>query len=266
MFRFVQRGKVCCLESEALKACGFLTHAFLTRWNGVSEGKFSSLNFSTREGDEEDRVARNWDILAGVFGIPPSQFFMIRQIHGDEVVVAHGTGDTSWAHPPVECDAVITSSRRVAIGIKTADCVPILLADRARQVIGAVHAGWKGTSLNIAAKSIRVMMERFSSRPQDILAAIGPAVGSCCYQVDAKVFSSSGGDEDWTSAFRSCAEDGRWMLDLALANRKQMLRAGLPPENISSLGMCTSCRTDLFFSHRAEKGGTGRQLNFIVLN
>jgi YfiH family protein len=266
MLRLAQKGKIHYLESAALRDCGFLTHAFLTRWNGASDGKFASLNFSSREGDGEDRVARNWELLGGAFGILPSQFFMIRQIHGDRVVVADGMGEPFSVHSPVECDAVITSSRHVAIGIKTADCVPILLADLARRVIGAVHAGWKGTSLNIVGKSVRVMTERFSSQPEDIMAAIGPAVGPCCYQVDAKVFSASEADEDWTSAFRRCMEDGRWMLDLALANRKQMLRTGLLPENISSLGVCTSCRRDLFFSHRAEKGGTGRQLNFIVLD
>lgn len=265
MFRFQEKGGVRYLESEALKACGFLTHAFLTRWSGASEGKFSSLNFSVREGDEEDRVACNWEIFAGAFRIPPSQFFMIRQIHGDRVLVVEDPMDKNPSSLPVQCDAVITASSHVAIGIKTADCVPILLADRVRRIIGAVHAGWRGTVLNIAAKSIRVMKERFSSRPEDILAVIGPAVGPCCYQVDEKVFSSLKGDRDWESAFQRCAEDGRWMLDLTLANRRQMLKMDLPPENISSVGICTSCRTDLFFSHRAEKGGTGRQLNFIVL-
>jgi YfiH family protein len=265
MFKFAQKGMVRYLESEALTACDFLTHAFLTRWDGVSEGTFSSLNFSIREGDEEDRVARNWEILGGAFQISPSQFFMISQIHGDKVFVADSLMDKGPLPLPVQCDAVITASKRVAIGIKTADCVPILLADRVRRVIGAVHAGWRGTSLNIAAKSIQVMTERFSSRPGDILAAIGPAVGPCCYQVDEKVFSSSKGERDWESSFQRCEEDGRWMLDLPLANRMQMLKMGLPPENISFMGICTSCRTDLFFSHRAEKGVTGRQLNFIVL-
>lgn len=265
MFKVTQRGKVHYLESEALKACGFLTHAFLTRWSGASEGRFSSLNFSIFEGDEEEHVARNWEILAETFRIPPSWFFMIRQVHGDGVFVADGPTDKNLSLLPVQCDAVLTASKRVAIGIKTADCVPILLADQAKRIIGAVHAGWRGTSLNIAAKTIEVMKERFASRSEDILAAIGPAVGPCCYQVDEKVFSSSKGDGNWESAFRRCAEDGRWMLDLPLANRMQLLQMGLPSENISCIDLCTSCRTDIFFSHRAEKGGTGRQLNFIVL-
>lgn len=264
MFSFEEKGRVRYLESEVLRACGFLSHAFLTRWSGASEGRFSSLNFSVREGDEEKKVASNWEIFAGAFNIPASRFFMIRQIHGDRIVVADGLKNEPPSFP-VQCDAVVTASRRVAIGIRTADCVPILLADRVRRIIGAVHAGWKGTSLNIAAKTIGVMRERFASRPEDILAAIGPAVGPCCYQVDEKVYSSSEGDKDWTSAFRPCAEEGRWMLDLPLANRLQMLKTGLLSENVFFAGLCTSCRTDLFFSHRAEKGGTGRQLNFIVL-
>jgi len=146
MFKFAQKGMVRYLESEALNACGFLTHAFLTRWNGASEGTFSSLNFSVREGDEEDRVARNWEILAGAFQISPSQFFMISQIHGDRIFVVDGLMDKDPSPLPLQCDAVLTASKRVVIGIKTADCVPILLADRVRQVIGAVHAGWRGTA------------------------------------------------------------------------------------------------------------------------
>lgn len=266
MFRFLEKKGVRYLEAEALRNCGFLTHAFLTRWYGASEGRFSSLNFSIREGDEEEKVARNWQICCEAFGVSPSQFFMIRQVHGDKVVVTDGRTDRSpLSSSPVQCDAVVTAEKRVVIGIRTADCVPILLVDRVRQVVGAVHAGWKGTSLHIAAKTIGVMKDRFSSRPEDILAAIGPAVGPCCYQVDERVISSSEGDRDWESAFQRCPEDGRWMLDLPLANRLQMMRMGLPLENISGTGMCTSCRTDLFFSHRAERGGTGRQLNFILI-
>jgi len=265
MFRFQEKKGICYLEANILRNCEFLSHAFLTRWGGASEGKFSSLNFSVREGDEEKNVTRNWEIFGGAFGISLSQFFMIRQVHGDRVVQADGLTQRSSLSSPVQCDAVVTSAESIAIGIRTADCVPILLADRVRRVIGAVHAGWKGTALNIAAKTVQVMKDQYSSRPEDIVAAIGPAIGPCCYQVDERVFSFSQGNGDWEPAFSRCPEEGRWMLDLPLANRLQMLRMGIPPENISSGGICTSCRKDIFFSHRAEKGGTGRQLNFIVL-
>ena len=190
MFHLSHRDQVSYLESATLKRYPFTTHAFLTRWTGASDGKFSSLNFSVREGDTEKNVARNWDILAATFEIPVSQFFMISQIHGDRVLIADDFVERSPSNDPIPCDAVLTTKRGLALGIKTADCVPILLVDPIRRIIGAVHAGWRGTSLNIAAKTLHSMKERFHSQPSDILAAVGPAIGSCCYQVDEPVYAS----------------------------------------------------------------------------
>ena len=265
MFRLLERGRVCYLESARLKENPFLTHAFLTRWSGVSTGKFSSLNLGLREGDKEERVARNWRLIADAFGLSVSQFFPIDQVHGDRIVVVEDLQDET---SPVRCDAVLTARRGVALAVKTADCVPLLLVDREKQVVGVVHAGWRGTALGIAAKAVKTLKERFDSKPADILAAIGPAVGACCYQVDGKVYDAfkklSAVRE---RAFRACQDvEGRWMLDLESANIIQLVEAGIPRENIFSAALCTSCRRDLFFSHRAEKEGTGRHLSFIVLN
>ena len=267
MFRLSNKGPVCYLESESLKSCSFLTHAFLTRQCGASEGAFASLNFSVSVGDTEKNVAHNWEILAAAFETPLSHFFMINQVHGDRVLIADDLGQRSSSDHPIPCDAVLTSKRGLAVGIKTADCIPILLVDRVARVIGAVHAGWRGTSLQISAKTIQMMKERFHSKPSDILAAAGPAIGSCCYQVDEQVYASFLKVDDLcATAFQECKETGKWMLDLALVNRMQLMQSGVPEENISSAGICTSCRTDFFFSHRAEKEGTGRQLSFIALN
>jgi len=265
MFRLLERGRVCYLESARLKENPFLTHAFLTRWNGVSTGKFASLNLGLREGDEEERVARNWRLIADAFGLSVSQFFPIDQVHGDRIVVVEDLQDET---SPVRCDAVLTARRGVALAVKTADCVPLLLVDREKQVVGVVHAGWRGTALGIAGKAVKALKERYSSKPGDTLAAIGPAVGVCCYQVDGKVFDAFKRSVSVRErAFRACQDvEGRWMLDLESANRIQLVEAGIPRENIFSAALCTSCRRDLFFSHRAEKGGTGRHLNFIVLN
>jgi len=265
MFRLLERGRVCYLESARLKENPFLTHAFLTRWSGVSTGKFSSLNLGLREGDKEERVARNWRLIADAFGLSVSQFFPIDQVHSDRIVVVEDLQDET---SPVRCDAVLTARRGVALAVKTADCVPLLLVDREKQVVGVVHAGWRGTALGIAAKAVKTLKERFDSKPADILAAIGPAVGACCYQVDGKVYDAfkklSAVRE---RAFRACQDvEGRWMLDLESANIIQLVEAGIPRENIFSAALCTSCRRDLFFSHRAEKEGTGRHLSFIVLN
>ena len=153
----------------------------------------------------------------------------------------------------------------MALCIKTADCVPVFLADPVRRVIGAVHAGWKGTALQIVEKAVREMVQRFGARPSDLFAAIGPAIGPCCYEVDAAVYQAMSHHASRTAFFHTGRQDGRWMLDLPLANRHQLLRCGLLPERIRTADHCTACHPDLFFSHRAQGGNTGRQLNFIMI-
>ena len=265
MFTFSRKGPIQYVESRALQGCGFVEHAFCTRWGGVSAGDFENLNFSFREGDPGEQVRKNWEILAGAFAVPARQFLVVNQVHGDRILAVDGDHPKPSENQVLEYDAIVTDRPGLAIGIKTADCVPILLADRAKRVIGAVHAGWKGTSLAIARQAVDTLVQRYASRPADIVAAIGPAIGPCCYQVDDIVFESmrdAGRGEDF---FSPCSEKGRWKLDLFSANRWQLEAAGLHAENISSSGICTACRGDYFFSHRREKGRTGRHLNFILI-
>jgi hypothetical protein len=261
MFKISQKGTVKYLESKALKKYDFIDHAFCTRWGGVSEGKFANLNFSLQEGDKKEMVSRNWEMLAFSFGLSTEQFFMAKQVHRNGILVINA--DTS-NHPP-DFDAIVSDRSGLAIGILTADCVPIFLVDRRKRAIGVVHAGWKGTSLQIAAKTVNIFVERFSSSTSDIIAVIGPAIGCCCYQVDDVVFDAMKWDKNRESFFSKCNKRGKWMLDLPLANRFQIQSAGVPSGNISPAGICTSCRGDIFFSHRRETGKTGRQLSFIIL-
>lgn len=270
-FRFSQKGSVCCLESTALAESDFLVHAFCTRREGVSGEGFSSLNFTTRTGDDPEWVKANWGLLSDAFQIPPGRFLVVNQVHGD-CILTIDSPDFEIPLPgsvPVEadlsCDAVLTNQPGLAIGVKTADCVPIFLVDRVRRVVGVVHAGWRGTALNIAGKAVGRFGERFSSRPEDILAVIGPAIGPCCYEVDDAVFRSLPSPSDEASFFRPSGRAGRWMLDLPAANRWHLEKMGVPPGNVSSAEICTSCREDLFYSHRRDGGRTGRHLNFLML-
>ncbi|MFB3924657.1 MAG: peptidoglycan editing factor PgeF [Syntrophales bacterium] len=266
MFTFAEKGPVKYLESNVLREkCGFLVHAFLTRGEGVSAGKFRSLNFSTLEGDTEKNVSRNWRILAAAFQMPPERFFTVRQVHGDRILILKEDVKRVPSRS-LQYDAIITPLRNLAIGIKTADCVPIFLVDPGRGLIGAVHAGWRGTLLNIAGKAVDCFFKEFSSRPSDLLAVIGPAIGQCCYEVDNAVRGPlSGAMHNPALFFRPGRTKEKWMLDLPGVNRYQLFRSGLLPENITSAGICTSCNREVFFSHRGEGGGTGRQLNFIML-
>ena len=265
MFNFSQKGTIRYLESKLLKECDFITHAFCTRWGGRSEGKFANLNFGLQGGDRKEMVSRNWEILASSFGLSTEQFFVANQVHRDRILVIDAGSSGVAGNQSSDFDAIISDRSNLAIGVLTADCVPIFLVDRKKRVIGVVHAGWKGTSLKIAAKTIDTFVRRFSSNIADIIAVVGPAIGHCCYQVDGVVFEAMKGDESRKYFLSKCDENGKWMLDLPLANRLQIQNAGVPLENISLAGICTSCHVDDFFSHRRETGKTGRQLSFIVL-
>jgi YfiH family protein len=266
MFQLLKKNSVEYLESSALSRCNFLLHAFCTRRGGVSDGNFASLNFSEREGDASDNVRQNWKVIAETFNLQLEQFFVVHQVHGDRILIVDHTNIALLNRQRHQVDAIVTDRPGLAIGIKTADCVPVFLADRARRIIGVVHAGWRGTALNIAAKTVTAFAETFSSRPADMLAVIGPAIGPCCYEVDEAVFNAVTGDGIWESAFIPCREEGKWMLDLPSANRRQLLQAGIPPASVFSSDICTSCRKDIFFSHRGDGGKTGRQINFMMLN
>lgn len=270
-FRFSRQGPVHYLESPALAECAFLVHAFCMRQGGISSGSFAGLNFSTRTGDDPERVRGNWEVLSEAFRIPPERFLVVHQVHGDEILAIDGprctvspSGSFS-AEADLSCDAMLTDRPGIAIGIKTADCVPIFLVDKVKQVIGAVHAGWRGTALNIAGKAVDRLRKEFSSQTGDILAAIGPSIGPCCYEVDETVFSSFPPSFRTSGCFQPGEKEGRWMFDLARANARQIEERGVPAENIVSAGICTSCSRDLFYSHRRDHGKTGRHLNFIML-
>jgi len=265
LFSFSRRGSLRYLECQVLGECAFITHAFCTRWGGVSSGRLADLNFGAHVGDTAENLQRNKGVLYKAFDMPEHTLTTVNQVHGDRLLVLDATTRSRAHSGYLAYDGIITASPGVPIGIMTADCVPLLLADRKRHVVGVIHAGWKGTALAIAASAVSVFMETFSSAPEDILAVIGPAIGPCCYEVDDLVFHYFDGTRGEKVFFTDGQKEGTWMLDLSFANRSQLQRAGIPRDNIFSADICTSCRHDTFFSHRGEAGDTGRQLSFIML-
>jgi YfiH family protein len=277
MLELVKRGNVEFLAAAAWGAYPFLTHAFCTRRGGVSEGAFASLNMSIKEGDNEANIRKNWDIVAVTFGIPIGKFFQVHQVHGDRILIIDDAEPQAFDHGDLKYDAIITNRAGLALCVKTADCVPILMVDAGKRIVAAVHAGWRGTALNISGKVLRLLSERFGTRPRDVQAAIGPAIGACCYEVDAAVYEALESHPARDSIFSPLSgtghevglgagrERGKWKLNLALANRHQLQELGVPPENILDADICTSCAKERFYSHRKEGGTTGRLLNFIML-
>jgi polyphenol oxidase len=263
MFGFIRCGDVEYLAAEPLSAPEGVTHAFCTRLGGVSTGPYAGLNLGCSVGDRAEDVVRNRRLVEEAFGIPDGKLILMRQVHGAQIRVL----DSHEPLPegPPECDGLITDRPGVALGVRTADCVPLLFVDPVRRVIGAAHAGWRGTALGIAARMVETLAGRFSCRREDLIAAIGPAIGPCCYQVDGPVFEAFSVFAGADRFLHPCREQGRWMLDPGLANRLQIGAAGVPPGNIHASGLCTSCRQDLFYSHRGGGGRAGRQISLVML-
>lgn len=265
MFGLDKKNSIAYLRSPQLAACDFLIHAFCTRVGGASQDDYKSLNMSFREGDEEFRVLANWDKLAMAFEIPMENFLVLNQVHGDNIFVIKPHGDYFTSREALNYDAIVTNRTNLAICIKTADCVPIFIVDRVKKVIAAVHAGWRGSALGITAKVVRLMQNQYGSQPPDLLAAIGPSIGKCCYEVDTAAADAFRSQTNADAFLLPGKRKDRWMLDLVEANRCQILDCGIPDANIEVSGLCTVCRQDAFFSHRGSGGITGRQINFMMI-
>jgi polyphenol oxidase len=248
--------------------------AFSLRGGGVSPRPFDSLNFSAEGGDLAENVEQNLRILAERLGIDPHRIVAPRQVHGDEVVIIDAAPD----HPP-EADAIITASPGIYPAVKTADCVPLLLIDPVRRISAAVHVGWRGAVLRIARKVLRIMSDKLSCDPEDLIAGLGPAIGSCCYEVDKKVLKplreniseaerfihvqvgpASLPANDLGKQPRVSTNSGKAFVDLPGVARFELISGGISEQKIHSVGLCASCRPDLFFSHRRDKGSTGRHI------
>ncbi|MEE8184509.1 MAG: peptidoglycan editing factor PgeF [Acidobacteriota bacterium] len=232
---------------------GLLTLPILRRVPGLRHGFTTRLSGTGRL--EGEALARR----IGLGRFPPVP---LTQVHGDQIVVVR---EKSPRSPQTEADAVATDLRRTLLLIRTADCVPILLVDPDHGAIAACHAGWRGISLGIARIGVETLVREFRSAPARILAGIGPAIGECCYQVGEEVRESfhSNGQEPAEGEFLE-DRDGRLRLNLRLAVVRQLRQAGVPGDRIQSLGLCTACHPDWFYSRRRDGAGPDRLHAFLA--
>jgi YfiH family protein len=235
---------------------------FTTRMGGVSPAPYNSLNLGAGGGDDPKLVARNRDLLAGSLGLDLSRIKTVNQVHGSSI---YEVGDPGSGRPLRGYDAMITSAKGVAIGVLTADCVPILMYDPGSSSVASVHAGWAGTVKGIAGRTVTRMGEVYGTKPSDLLVAIGPSIGPCCYEVDEKVIGPLKDAQSGWSEMAAPARKGRWMLDLWETNRRIMIDAGVRPENVTVMSLCTACNQDKFFSHRKSGGKAGRMMAIALL-
>ena len=227
-------------------------HGFSTREGGTSSGPFGSLNLGGQVGDEPDRVAANWALLERETGL---RFARVRQVHGARALRADAPSE-----PRVEADVVVSGAPGVAACVSVADCVPVLLADPETGAVAAVHAGWRGTIARAAAEGVRALAREAGAPASRLLAAVGPSIGPCCYEVSPDL-AARFRDELGPEAVREGAAP---RVDLWRANLAVLRSAGVPAERIAVIGRCTACEPDAFFSHRRDAGRTGRQVAFIA--
>jgi YfiH family protein len=235
-----------------------ICHGFIGRSGGVSTGPFASMNLSYWVGDDNRRVDTNWERLRRE--VPDLKLVArLNQVHGNAVHAA--TRDTAALRPPG--DGIVTAEPGVMLGIFSADCVPILMVDSKRKVAGALHAGWRGVIADIANAGVHAMT-LLGAHASDIRAAMGPSIGSCCFEVDADLGDRFGGEIDGARNHTRAGRPGKVFIDLRAVVRDQLERAGLAPVNITSVGPCTRCAPDRFFSRRAAGGTiTGLQMSFV---
>ena len=256
-------------QSDLIKYLNFdifngnaITHAVFTRHGGVSPIPWNSFNMGSTVGDEAARVAANRVSAFRSVKCAPESIYDVWQVHSAEVVIVDYP--RSLEQPIKKADAMLTDKKNVSLFMRFADCVPILLHDPVRNVIGLCHAGWQGTVKKVAGAALAKMKSFYGCSPSDILAAIGPSICAHHYQVGSEVVMQV------QAAFGTQAKgllsniNGEKHFDLWAANRLVLIQEGV--KNIEIAGLCTACHTDDWFSHRAEHGITGRFGALIKLN
>jgi YfiH family protein len=231
----------------------------------VAPHLFTTRALTLRVGPAAGPAAyEGWDRLADSMGVDQARLLRLRQVHGRDVLTLRRGGALPPVDPAPEADALVADEPGAALVIRGADCVPVLLADRRTGAVGVAHAGWKGTALGTAVAAVRAMQAAFGTRPADLVVALGPSIGPCCYQVGANLrtaFAESGHGPASVDRWFVTRADIR--LDLWTANADQLLAAGVPAAQIHMSGLCTACHLEQCFSYRREGEGTGRLAGVI---
>lgn len=266
----------------------FMLEPWVREWNGISAGftgrhggagsaPYDTLNTAFHVGDQPETVVANRLKVAEELGFTLDDWTCGEQVHRADIAVVtnegRGRGSRNRESGFQDTDGLLTNVPGVLLTSFYADCVPLYFYDPIHQAVGLAHAGWKGTVARIAAAMVEKMGQAYGSRPEEIRAAIGPSIGSCCYEVDDKVMghvhdlaSHFLGNEQYSPAdFYVAKPDGKSMLNLKELNRQIMMKAGILPTHIECTSWCTSCRNDLFFSYRKDGGTTGRMASWIGL-
>ncbi|GFP34534.1 polyphenol oxidase [Candidatus Hakubella thermalkaliphila] len=251
-----------------LKEEGFLV-VFTTRLGGISQGSYATLNLSFKVGDEEERVIRNRSKLFDILNLPLQQLTCAEQVHGDRVFLVTkelaGRGAFSQESSISGTDAMITRETNLPLAMFYADCLPVILISSSQRIVAIVHAGWKGTYAEVSAKTLRQMRRQVRDNLEDLAVYFGPSIRGCCYQVDGELFGQF--RKKFPLHSRSCflERGSSYFLDLEQINRESLKIQGVEKTRMASLGYCTACHNDLYFSFRKSRRETGRQAGVVCI-
>lgn len=262
-FRENRKGSLVYMSSDIIKA----RHAFTTRFGGVSTGDFSSLNLGSNRGDDPEAVRENYRRVCELMGAGIDDCAVTKQVHGNAVrIVDKKDRHVCMSTTPYEADGIVTAVKGLPIMCFVADCVPALLCDAENGVAAAVHCGWRSSVADILGGAVKKMCS-LGAEKKNICAAMGAAIGRCCFETDRDVPDAVekylDGDIEGLFTLR---EDGKYMVDLRAANRRRLLQLGLSAENIDVSEECTYCSHEKYWSHRYTKGRRGSQAAVIVLD
>lgn len=265
MFELISNNNLKYYKIPAFEETGLVKHSFTTRMGGVSEGEFSSMNLRFNCSDLRENVLKNFEIICTEIDINYKDLVLSNQVHEKNVVKVtkedRGNGIV-FPNKFESADALITGEKNVPLVTFFADCVPVFFLDKKELVIALAHSGWKGTIKNISGAVLEKFVKEFDSEPQNIIAAIGPAIGVCCFEVGddvAEIFFERFGD-----AVLQKYKD-RWHVNLEKAVYIELTEGGIPEKNITASGICTCHNSDLLFSHRKTKGKRGNLAAFLEL-
>ena len=257
------------LTYNSLSEINFINHAFSTRLGGVSEGEFTSMNMAFNRGDNPESVTENYKRICKSAGFDFDSLTASAQDHNTFVRAVTSENKGVGIYKPRDLhsvDALITNEKGVTLVTYYADCTPLFFVDIKQKAIGLAHAGWRGTVGRIGEKVVKKMTELYGTNPADIVAAIGPAISVCCYEVDKPCADNFYALSDLDSSrFVFPKENGKYMIDLLETNRQILVAAGVKNENITVSDVCTNCNSELLWSHRAIKGKRGTMSAFMCI-
>lgn len=247
-------GKVKFFTAPNIEEVPKIKHFFSTRFGGVSQGGYGTLNLGVFTEDLKENIDLNLERIFNETNINSDKLIYLSQVHGNDFYLVD---DNNFEQIKGKAgDALITKEKGIAIGVFTADCVPILLVDKKENIISAIHAGWKGTDLKIVSKVLEYMQKNMGSKPENILVAIGPSIGQCCFEVNNDVAEKF--------KYKTMLKD-RWHVDLVQENISQITNFGIDKDNIDTSKLCTCCEEELLFSYRRDNNASGRLGAFIEL-